>query len=199
MLFQVWTVVFQVADEQVHQRFGIGPDAVVSTRAAGQFAYEEDQGAQAGTKIAILGCRFLLDPVRSPRWTCEKDPPTDQANGRGRYNGLLPWGNRRLLWSGRLFQPWCRLLDLNPDRAKAMGFDAHRAGLLNLRALGEVVELSFPRLAEFQGQPMMSAIDRLLSNYSRRVRSVTVSLRIRSAALTTGSARAMGSMFPRRR
>lgn len=88
---------------------------------------------------------------------------------------------------------------MNPDRAKAMGFDAHRAGLLNLRALGEVVELSFPRLAEFQGQPMMSAIDRLLSNYSRRVRSVTVSLRIRSAALTTGSARAMGSMFPRRR
>jgi hypothetical protein len=49
--------------------------------------------------------------------------------------------------------PWCRLLDLNPDRAKAMGFDAHRAGLLNLRAVGEVVELSVPRLAEFQGQP----------------------------------------------
>jgi hypothetical protein len=49
--------------------------------------------------------------------------------------------------------PWCRLLDLNPDRAKAMGFEAHRAGLLNLRAVGEVVELSFPLLAEFQGQP----------------------------------------------
>ena len=46
--------------------------------------------------------------------------------------------------------PWCRLLDLNPDRAKAMGFEAHRAGLLNLRAVGEVVELSFPLLAEFQ-------------------------------------------------
>jgi hypothetical protein len=49
--------------------------------------------------------------------------------------------------------PWCRLLDLNPDRAKMMGFEAHRAGLLNLRAVGEVVELSFPLLAEFQGQP----------------------------------------------
>lgn len=46
--------------------------------------------------------------------------------------------------------PWCRLLDLNPDRAKAMGFEAHRAGLLNLRAVGEIVELSFPRLTEFQ-------------------------------------------------
>ena len=49
--------------------------------------------------------------------------------------------------------PWCRLLDLNADRAKAMGQEAHRAGLLNLRAVGEVVEISFPSLAEFQGQP----------------------------------------------
>ena len=49
--------------------------------------------------------------------------------------------------------PWCRLLDLDCDRAKAMGFEAHRAGLLNLRAVGEVVELSFPLFAEFQGQP----------------------------------------------
>jgi hypothetical protein len=46
--------------------------------------------------------------------------------------------------------PWCRLLDLNSDRAKAAGFDAHRAGLLNLHAVGEVVELSFPLLTEFQ-------------------------------------------------
>jgi hypothetical protein len=46
--------------------------------------------------------------------------------------------------------PWCRLLDLNPDRAKAMGLEAHRAGLLNLRAVGEVIDLSFPLLAEFQ-------------------------------------------------
>lgn len=48
--------------------------------------------------------------------------------------------------------PWCRLLDLNPERARAMGFEAHRAGLINLRAIGEVVELSFPSFAEFQGQ-----------------------------------------------
>jgi len=48
--------------------------------------------------------------------------------------------------------PWCRLLDLSPDRAKFIGFEAHRAGLLNLRAVGEVVELSFPLLAEFQDQ-----------------------------------------------
>lgn len=49
--------------------------------------------------------------------------------------------------------PWCRLLDLNAERAQAMGQEAHRAGLLNLRAVGEVVELSFPLFAEFQGQP----------------------------------------------
>jgi len=48
--------------------------------------------------------------------------------------------------------PWCRLLDLNAERAQAMGQEAHRAGLLNLRAVGEVVELSFPLFAEFQGQ-----------------------------------------------
>ena len=49
--------------------------------------------------------------------------------------------------------PWCRLLDLNSDRAKAMGLEAHRAGLLNLRAVGEVVELSFPLFGEFHCQP----------------------------------------------
>lgn len=49
--------------------------------------------------------------------------------------------------------PWCVLLDLNVERAKAIGQEAHRAGLLNLRAVGEVVELSFPLLAEFQGHP----------------------------------------------
>jgi hypothetical protein len=46
--------------------------------------------------------------------------------------------------------PWCHLLDLNPDRARAMGIEAHRAGLLDLRAVGEVVELNFPLLAAFQ-------------------------------------------------
>jgi hypothetical protein len=46
--------------------------------------------------------------------------------------------------------PWCRLLELDPDRARAMGFEAHRAGLLNLRAVSEVIDLSFSLLAEFQ-------------------------------------------------
>jgi hypothetical protein len=50
--------------------------------------------------------------------------------------------------------PWCRLLDLNPDQAKALGFEAHRAGFLNLRAVGEIVELSFPLFAEQQDQQL---------------------------------------------
>lgn len=49
--------------------------------------------------------------------------------------------------------PWCALLDLNADRARTMAQEANRAGLLNLRAVGDVVEMSFPLLAEFQGQP----------------------------------------------
>lgn len=44
--------------------------------------------------------------------------------------------------------PWCRLLDLNPDRARALGFESHRAGLIDQRAVGEVVELSFPLFAD---------------------------------------------------
>ncbi len=49
--------------------------------------------------------------------------------------------------------PWCALLDLTADRARIMGQEAHRAGLLNLRAVGEVVELSFPLLAQFHIEP----------------------------------------------
>jgi len=49
--------------------------------------------------------------------------------------------------------PWCALLDLTADRARVMGLEAHRAGLLNLRAVGEVVELSFPLLAQFHLEP----------------------------------------------
>lgn len=44
--------------------------------------------------------------------------------------------------------PWCRLLDMDHQRARAMGFEAHRAGMLNLRAVGEVVEVSFPLFAD---------------------------------------------------
>jgi len=47
--------------------------------------------------------------------------------------------------------PWVRLLDLGADRARAMAQEAHRAGLLNLRAMGEVVELNFPLFADLQG------------------------------------------------
>jgi hypothetical protein len=49
--------------------------------------------------------------------------------------------------------PWCRLLDLSADRARAIGFEAHRAGLLNLRSIGEVVELNFPLFGDLQCQP----------------------------------------------
>ncbi len=45
--------------------------------------------------------------------------------------------------------PWCALLDLGADRARSMAQEAHRAGLLNLRAVGEVVEIGFPQFAEF--------------------------------------------------
>jgi hypothetical protein len=46
--------------------------------------------------------------------------------------------------------PWCRLLDLSSDLAKTMGAESHRAGILNLRAVGEIIELSFPLFSEFQ-------------------------------------------------
>lgn len=55
----------------------------------------------------------------------------------GGYHGIEVFSN-----------PWCRLLDLSFERAKAFGVEAHRAGLLNLRAVGEIVELSFPLLAD---------------------------------------------------
>ncbi len=47
--------------------------------------------------------------------------------------------------------PWCRLLDLSPDQAKARATDAHRHGLLTLRSVGEIVELNFPGLPSSQG------------------------------------------------
>lgn len=49
--------------------------------------------------------------------------------------------------------PWCRLLDLRADRARSMAMEARRQGLLDLRAAGEVVELSFPRFAGIEAQP----------------------------------------------
>ena len=42
--------------------------------------------------------------------------------------------------------PWCRSIELDPERGRALGFEAHRMGLINLRAIGEVVEINFPNL-----------------------------------------------------
>ena len=47
--------------------------------------------------------------------------------------------------------PWIRLLDLNSDRARALAQVAHRAGFLNLRSVGDVIELSFPSLSGATG------------------------------------------------
>lgn len=41
--------------------------------------------------------------------------------------------------------PWCRLLDLGADQARTRAMEAHRHGLLTMRAVGEIVELTFPR------------------------------------------------------
>ena len=40
--------------------------------------------------------------------------------------------------------PWCRLLDLGADQARTRAMEAHRHGLLTMRAVGEIVELNFP-------------------------------------------------------
>ncbi len=42
--------------------------------------------------------------------------------------------------------PWCQLLDMSPNQARARAAEAHRHGLLTLRSVGEVVELSFQKL-----------------------------------------------------
>jgi hypothetical protein len=44
--------------------------------------------------------------------------------------------------------PWCRLLDLDAERARSLALAAHRAGLVNLRAVGDVIELGFPLLTD---------------------------------------------------
>lgn len=45
-----------------------------------------------------------------------------------------------------LASPWCRLLDLNAEQARSRAGEAHRHGLLNLRAAGSVVEITFPQI-----------------------------------------------------
>jgi hypothetical protein len=44
---------------------------------------------------------------------------------------------------------WCRLLDLNASEARSLAEQAHRQELLTLRAIGPVVEISFPRYSHF--------------------------------------------------
>ena len=127
---------------------------------------ETDQpGAGVGSRVSgsVFGaepeqdrteCRFLVDPVRPPQPVARTRPasrikPTAVAVTMALFLGDIAGYHGAAVFSN----PWCRLLDLNPDRARSMGQEAHRAGLLNLRAVGEVVEMSFPLLAEFQGQP----------------------------------------------
>lgn len=40
--------------------------------------------------------------------------------------------------------PWCRVLDLSADQARNRALEAHRHGLLTMRSVGEIVELTFP-------------------------------------------------------
>lgn len=43
---------------------------------------------------------------------------------------------------------WCQILDLNTVQARTLAAQAHREGLLDLRAVGAVVDVTFPRFAE---------------------------------------------------
>lgn len=49
--------------------------------------------------------------------------------------------------------PWCRLLDLSADQARTRAMEAHRHGLLTMRAVGEIVELTFPSLSTTEHVP----------------------------------------------
>jgi hypothetical protein len=44
---------------------------------------------------------------------------------------------------------WCQLLDLNPSEARSLAEHAHRQELVTLKAVGSVVEISFPRFGHF--------------------------------------------------
>ena len=49
--------------------------------------------------------------------------------------------------SALLATRWCEVLDLNALQAQSLAAQAHREGLLDLRVVGSVVEISFPRFA----------------------------------------------------
>lgn len=41
--------------------------------------------------------------------------------------------------------PWCQILDLNAVQARGLASQAYREGLLDMKAIGDVVEVSFPK------------------------------------------------------
>ena len=50
--------------------------------------------------------------------------------------------------------PWCRLLDMGADHARTRAMEAHRHGLLTMRAVGEIVELTFPGFPAIEHVPL---------------------------------------------
>jgi hypothetical protein len=44
---------------------------------------------------------------------------------------------------------WCHLLDLNASEARSLAEQAHRQELVTLKAIGSVIEISFPRFRQF--------------------------------------------------
>lgn len=48
--------------------------------------------------------------------------------------------------------PWCRLLDLTIMQARSLAAQAHREGLINLKAIGSIVEVGFPRYTHLLGE-----------------------------------------------
>lgn len=49
--------------------------------------------------------------------------------------------------------PWCRLLGMGADQARTRAMEAHRHGLLTMRAVGEIVELTFPGFPTIEHVP----------------------------------------------
>jgi hypothetical protein len=56
-------------------------------------------------------------------------------------------------WNGEqlLATPWCQLLDLNSEHTRSLAVQAHREGLINFRAVGSVVDISFTLLETLPG------------------------------------------------
>ena len=52
-LLESRTIVPEIADEQVDERFGVRTHAVIDTGSSGQLADEEDQGAKTGAEGAV--------------------------------------------------------------------------------------------------------------------------------------------------